>query len=291
MLAPICLFTYNRLNETQQTVEALKRNYLASQSELYIYSDGPKNPDKAAKVSEVRAYLKGVTGFKSVQIIESTSNKGLANSVIAGVSEVISKFGKVIVLEDDLISAPNFLNFMNQALDFYHENQKIFSISGFTLDLPTLKTYDKDIYLGYRASSWGWATWKNRWEHVDWEVKDYPAFKWNVFEHIRFMRGGSDMPHMLWKQMHGVIDSWAIRWCYCQFKKDLLTVFPSKSKIVNIGIGEEATHTKKSKRYYASLDEVDKLQFEFLDQIIIDDRLRKEFKGKFSILSRLNDKF
>jgi hypothetical protein len=291
MLAPICLFTYNRLNETQRTVEALKCNYLASQSELYIYSDGPKNVDSNQKVNDVRNYLKGINGFKSVEIIESPSNKGLANSVITGVSEVIAKFGKIIVLEDDLISAPNFLNFMNQALDFYQENPKIFSISGYTLNLPSLKTYKNDVYLGYRASSWGWATWKDRWENVDWEVKDYPAFKWNVFEHIRFMRAGSDMPRMLWKQMHGILDSWAIRWCYYQFKKDMLTVYPSKSKIINNGIGESATNTKKSKRYTVTLEEGHRIQFNFLEQIHVDKCLKKEFRSKFSFWSRLSDKF
>ena len=168
-LAPICLFTYNRLQATKQTIASLQQNYLAMESELIIYSDGPANQAAVAKVEQVRSYLKTVDGFKKITLINSQNNKGLAASVIGGVSRVLEEFDSVIVLEDDLVTAPNFLDFMNQAIQFYKNDERILSISGYTLDLPSLPG-KRDFYFGYRASSWGWATWKDRWEKVDWEL-------------------------------------------------------------------------------------------------------------------------
>jgi GR25 family glycosyltransferase involved in LPS biosynthesis len=127
----------------------------------------------------------------------------LANSIISGVSQILKEHDKVIVLEDDLITSPNFLDFMNQALNFYQGNKQIHSISGYTLDLPSLKNYTKDYYLGYRASSWGWGTWKEKWESVDWNVSKYREFKRNPLQQIKFMKGGSDLPHMLSNQIRG----------------------------------------------------------------------------------------
>ena len=291
MLAPICLFTYNRPEELQQTVEALKRNYLSGKSELFVFSDGAKNPDVAPKVAEVRRYLKTISGFQSVSLEESPINRGLANSIIAGVSRVVKQYGKVIVLEDDLITTPNFLNFLNQALDYYQDHPQMMSISGYTMDLPSLKNYESDFYLGYRAASWGWGIWKDRWELVDWEMKSYHSFKWNIRRQIQFMRGGMDMPYMLWKQMNGRLDSWAIRLGYCQFENNLITVFPSQSKLKSIGFGDEATHTKSSRRFSTKLDEELKTEFVFDPKPNLEPTLAREFREKFSLKSRLAEKF
>ncbi len=289
-LAPICLFTYNRLKETRQTVDALQNNYLAGESELFIFSDGPKDEKGFSKVKEVRDYLKTVEGFRNVSIIESKENKGLANSIIDGVSEIIEKYGKVIVLEDDLITSPNFLDFMNQSLEFY-KNRNIFSISGYSFNLPSLNSYQQDFYLGYRAFSWGWGTWNDVWENVDWEVKGYHTFIKSAKQQKRFMRGGSDMPRMLKKQINGKIDSWAIRWCYDQFQKDMLTIFPRVSKVKSIGFGKSATHTKQTKRFDTILDDGSQRSFVFDEFPKIHLELIKEFKKRFSIMNRLKDRF
>ncbi|NVK51785.1 MAG: glycosyltransferase [Flavobacteriaceae bacterium] len=289
-LAPICLFTYNRFDETKQTVEALQKNFLAKESDLIIFSDGAKNDKVLEKILKIRKYLKTIDGFKSVKIYESPTNQGLATSIINGVSQVIKKYKKVVVLEDDLITSPNFLNFINQALSFYKEKKDVFSISGYTMDLRSLNNYEKDYYLGLRASSWGWGIWIDRWGNVDWSVEDYDNFKWNLMSQYRFMKGGSDLPHMLRKQMNKKIDSWAIRWCYYQFKNNLLTVFASKSKIVSIGFGPEATHTKKTDRFETKLDDGSKRIFEFDEELIRNKKLEKEFRNKFSMLNRLKNK-
>lgn len=289
-LAPICLFTYNRLNETTQTVDALKKNFLASESILIIYSDGGKDELSWNKVNSVRSYLRSITGFKSVEIIESDKNKGLANSIISGVTDVIKKYEKVIVLEDDLLTSQNFLNYMNQGLDFYEHNNKIFNISGFSFDLKSLADYEKDFYYGYRASSWGWGTWRNRWETIDWEAQAYKRTLYNPLQHLRFMRGGSDMPLMLWRQMHGKIDSWAIRWCLQQFIDNKFTVFPSISKVESIGFGADATHTKLHSNFSTKLDNEKKVKFNFINKINLSNQLMVEFQSRFSVLSRLRRK-
>lgn len=290
-LAPICLFTYNRLEETQQTLKALQNNFLAENSELFIFSDGWKNEKSKAQIIEVREFLKTVQGFKNITIFEAKKNKGLANSIISGVTKVLTNYENVIVLEDDLVTAPNFLNFMNQSLNYYKDNEKIFSISGYTLDLPSLKELQNDVYLGVRASSWGWATWQNRWNEIDWDIKDYSYFKKSLIEKRTFNQGGSDMSTMLKNQMEGNIDSWAIRWCYNQFKKEQYTVFPKKSKLISIGFGNTATHTKKTTRFNTELDESNNTKFTFEDNMHLNKKLTQQFKNKFSIISRLKDKF
>jgi hypothetical protein len=290
MLSPICLFTYNRLTETTKTIEALQKNYLAPESNLIIFSDGPRTESDVIKVNEVRKFIAAIEGFKSVEIIESKENRGLAQSIITGVTSIINKFGKVIVLEDDLITSPNFLDFMNQALDFYVNHPKVFSISGYTLNLPSLKNLSKDYYLGYRSSSWGWATWADRWNNIDWDVKDYKDFIWNPIKHIQFMRGGSDLPYMLWKQMNGKIDSWAIKWCFDQYKKDLLTVFPNESKIENIGFGENSTHTKFGNQFKTHFGNNTKRDFLFENNLSINKILIKEFRKSYSVISRIKNK-
>lgn len=289
-LSPICLFTYKRLQETKQTIKALQENYLASKSKLFIFSDGPNNEKSIQKVEDVRSYLKTIEGFKYIEINESKTNKGLANSIIDGVSLVIDKYEKVIVLEDDLVTSPNFLNWMNQALDFYEDKSSIHSISGYTMDLSSLKKHQLDYYLGYRASSWGWGTWKDRWINVDWEIKDYNSFKWNIKKLSSFMRGGSDLPGMLRNQLKGKIDSWAIRWVFHQYITNTLTVFPSKSKLISIGFGEDATHTKKTKRYNTRLDAGNICLFKFDHDLSINKKLIRQFRRKHSIIYRLMDK-
>jgi len=288
--SPIILFVYNRLDETKLTIDSLKKNFLAKESNLYIFSDGPKGVFDLKKIDKVREYIKSIDGFKNIKIFESKVNEGLANSIIGGVSKIINKYDKVIVLEDDLVVSNNFLDFMNQALFFYENHPKIFSISGYSFDLPTLKNYPFDYYMGYRASSWGWGTWKYQWNQIDWKIKDYNQFKYNFLSQIKFARGGSDMPGMLKKQMNGKIDSWAIRWCYNQYKKDLLTVFPSKSKLNSIGSGPSATHTKSIDRFFSEIDTSDKKEFLFNNNINPEKRILKEFRSKFSFLERLKNK-
>lgn len=290
-LAPICLFTYNRLEETKKTIAALQQNNLAKESELFIFSDGWKNVDDKKKIENLRSFLKTITGFKSITVFESPRNKGLAQSIISGVTKIINLYDNIIVLEDDLITSRNFLDFMNQSLVYYKDNKSVFSISGYTMSLPSLKKIDKDYYIGVRASSWGWATWGRSWCDIDWDIKDYFNFEKSFFSKLKFNRGGSDMTRMLKNQMKGEIDSWAIRWCYNQYQRGQYTIYPKISKVVSIGFGEGATHTKNTKRFDTDIDVELKTDFFFEKDLLEDKRIIKEFKDKFSVINRLKDKF
>jgi hypothetical protein len=288
--APICLFTYNRLEETKETIKALQDNFLAKDSDLYIFSDGPRKESDLDKILQLRSYLKNIQGFKSVEVKESIINKGLADSIISGVSEVIKIHKRVIVLEDDLITSPNFLNFMNQSVLYYANDPKVFSVSGYTMNIKGLDTLDEDFYFGCRASSWGWATWIDRWESVDWKVSNYNNFICNKEEIQKFKSGGSDMLRMLTAQMEGKIDSWAIRFCFQQFTDNKVCVFPKISKIQSIGFSKEATHTVGAKKFITILDSSNKTNFNFDPFIKYDQNLLNAFRQKFSIKQRLIDK-
>lgn len=289
-LAPIVLFTYKRLDTLKRTVTALQNNYLASESELFIFSDGYKNENDRTLVLSVRDYLKTISGFKTIQIFESQNNKGLANSIIQGVSFIFETHDNVIVLEDDLITTPNFLNFMNQALHFYNINENIFTICGYSFDL-NIENYEYDSYILNRTWPWSWATWRNRWVNIDWDVKDYPEFKKNRKLRRKFSNLGSDVNDMLDRQMKGKIDSWAIRWTYHQFKLNLLSVYPNQSKIDNLGFDQLSTHTSGSrKRYLPVLDKSQKTMFIFQPKHEISFLHQKKFQQKMGILSRIKSK-
>ncbi|WP_417885235.1 sugar transferase [Zunongwangia sp.] len=292
-LAPICLFTYNRLEETKQTVDALKNNYLAVKSDLFVFSDGAKNDVTQVKVNQVREYLKTISGFNSISIFESQNNKGLADSIIEGVTKIIEKFGKVIVIEDDLLTSPNFLNFMNEGLDFYRFNVHIISICGYNMKIKDVRgdDYPYDIFFAKRSASWGWATWSDKWNGIDWEINDFK----DTFKDRKaikdFNQMGSDMFKMLKDQQLGLNNSWAIRYCYHQYKNNLYSVFPILSKVRNIGFSSEATHTfQKYNRFDVELDTELKVNFKFSDEVVLNKRILKSFRGINSILMRIYSK-
>ena len=177
--APIIIFVYNRADHFTQVYNALSACKEAKESELFVFSDGAKNEEGKEKVNEVRAAVAAVKAagdFKSVTVTESPVNRGLAASVIAGVTEIINKYGKVIVVEDDCKVSPFFLSFMNSALDYYQSDNKIGSIAGYTPMINLPDDYSSDVFAAYRSCSWTWATWKDRWENVDWELKEIKDF-------------------------------------------------------------------------------------------------------------------
>ncbi|WP_282938859.1 glycosyltransferase [Paenibacillus sp. RC67] len=282
MLAPVVLFVYARPEHTRRTIEALAKNHSAKDTEVFIYSDAARSEKAIQNVNLVRAYVDSLSDrnlFKSVKVIKAKSNRGLATSVISGVSEVIEKYQKVIVVEDDLISSPDFLDYMNDALDYYEFNRDIWSISGYTFGLNIPKDYKNEIYLSYRGCSWGWATWQDRWKQVDWDVADYNQFRSSKVLRERLNRGGRDMANMLDVQMQGKIDSWAIRWCYTQSKLNMLTVYPVVSRIKNIGLDGTGTHSGVTSKYDAILNESTE-RCKFYDAKL-DPRIVKSFKDKY----------
>jgi hypothetical protein len=286
-LAPVALFCYKRLDTLQQTIAALQKNDLAPESELFVFSDGPKKAADEDVIKEIRAYLRTVTGFRSTTVIEAPANKGLANSIITGVTDIINKYGKIIVLEDDLITSKNFLVYMNKGLDFFETKAKIFSVCGFSIPIKGLK--ENTVYLTQRADSCGWGTWKDRWNVIDWDVKDYPLLIQSRSRQRAFNRMGSDMTGLLTKQRQGKINSWAIRWCYHQFKEDLFSVHPVVSKITNIGFASpDATHTKeKFNRFDTKLDTNVNTDTDFDIPIRLDKKVIRQFIRPYTIPNRI----
>ena len=290
--APICLFVYSRINETRGTVESLQKNILASESKLFIFSDGAKSESVKEEVKKVREYIRTIDGFESITIYESETNKGLANSIIAGVTQIVNKYVRVIVIEDDLFFSTNFLCFMNEALTFYEEKKEILNVSGYSFDLKYPKAYNYDVAFSLRFASWGWAIWKDRWDLIDWELRDYGSFKWNIFKLLKFSKGGSDLCCMLQRQVQGKIDSWAIRFDYHHYKHNYMDVFPTKSKVMYNGFNSGATHTKiKCDTYDTILDISDQQTFTFLDDLKVDKYITKQFYKHYSLTSRFKDKF
>lgn len=287
MLAPVILFVYNRPEHTIKTIEALAKNALAKESSVFIFSDAAKNEDSSEKVQAVRGYidsLKDEEYFKSITISKAKLNRGLAKSVIEGVSEIINEYGKVIVLEDDLISTPDFLTYMNDALNYYSDLDKVWSISGYNIPIEIPEDYKDEVYHSFRGCSWGWATWKNRWNQVDWEVKDYEKFKRSRHLRTHFNLGGRDLAYMLDDQMKGLIDSWAIRWCYSQSKKNLFTIYPVKSRIKNIGLDGTGTHSGITTSYDVEIDNsISRCKFSDPE---LDHRILKNFQNHYG--SRFN---
>jgi hypothetical protein len=289
-LAPIVLFTYKRLANLQNTIEALKLNFLSAESDLIIYSDGPKSPNDQAIIDEIRLYLATITGFKSVQIHAAKVNRGLANSIISGVSEVMRLYHKAIVLEDDLLTSRNFLSFMNQALSFYEQKKQVYAISGYAFDLKNEQN-EMDGYFLTRSWSWGWATWEDRWSEIDWNVSDYQSFSHNWRRKSAFAKLGSDVNKMLASQMNGTLDSWYIRSTYHQFKINGLAFYPAISKIDNNGFDDFATNTRGFKnRYLTTVDQSERTDFKFPDLIEIDAQRQANFQRKLGFANRILNK-
>lgn len=236
--APIALFTYNRADKTQRVVESLLQNAEAKYSDLFIFSDGSKSPEKKAGVKENRKYIHTISGFKSISIIEREKNWGLANSLIAGITEVINKYGRVIVVEDDLILSPYFLKFMNDGLEKYKDDDRVGTINAF---VPPIKEKLPDTYFLYFMHPWGWATWKRSWDLLNLNTK-YLLRKMR-FKVKKFNLGGNCGSYgNLYCQKVGKVDSWYIRFYASLFLNKKLNLFPKQAMVINGGLDGSGTH-------------------------------------------------
>lgn len=247
-LAPIVLFVYNRPLHTRQTLETLSKNVLAEQSLLYIYSDGAKeNSSQAdqANIQQVRELLKERNWCGKIEVIEQTKNLGLAASVIKGVTEVVQRHGRVIVLEDDLLTNRGFLSYMNAALEYYKDKEKVACISGFSFPGFDVHGFRRRSFFLRTGATWGWATWERGWKAFN---PDPTALKAEILEtnNLRDFNFNNSLDYlgMLEAQISGKIDSWGIRWYASIFNSGRLTSYPPKTYVVNIGMDGTGTHYK-----------------------------------------------
>jgi hypothetical protein len=251
IIAPIALFTYNRLWHTQQTVEALQKNELADASELFVFSDGPRSDTDRENVNTVREYLKSITGFKKVTVIERDKNLGLAQSIITGVTEIVNRYGRIIVLEDDMITSPYFLKFMNEALEFYKDEERVISIHGY---IYPIKAQLPETFFIKDTGCWGWATWGRGWNLLEPNgkklLRELVARKLTKKFDIN---GSYPFTQILHDQIAGKNNSWAIRWQASAFLSDKLTLFPNRSLVKNIGHDSSGTHHSQTDHFDVEL--------------------------------------
>ncbi len=252
--APIAFFAYRRPIHAKASLESLSRCEGAEESELFIFSDGAKGEADRKSVEEVRKLIASRKWCGRVNIIERDRNLGLAASVISGVTELCERYGRVIVLEDDLVLSKYFLDYMNAALDRYEDEEKVMQVSGHMF--PVKIDIDDDAFFLPMATSWGWATWQRAWKGFDGEMKGYEELKKDAKLRKRFDLDGS-YPYfeMCEAQKEGKIDSWAIRWYLSVFMHEGLTLLPVRSLLENIGFGPDGTHTKNNDNFYGSASE------------------------------------
>lgn len=284
--APIIIFAFNRLDSLKALVQSVQKNAEASKSDLYVFVDGYRENKKGEKekVLAVQNFVKSISGFKSVNYTFGERNFGLGSSIISGVSEVIDKYGHAIVLEDDLIVQPNFLSFMNKGLSKYKDNKEVFSVCGYTNKIKVPKNYEYDGYFCTRSSSWGWTTWKDRWESVDWTFTNWK--EWKTKKHDFNKWGGSDCFSMLEDCKNGRNKSWAIRFCFNQFLQNKVSLFPVKSLVINDGFDGNGTNCKSYSRFRFELMNDSKTNFIFPNDFRIIPLIKREVMHYNSISIR-----
>jgi len=299
-LAPIALFAYKRVSHLSQVIDSLLSNQLASSSDLYIFSDCAKNADDAQAVTDVRNFIHSINGFRSVKIIERTFNYGLAKSIISGVSDLLLKEEKIIVLEDDLVCSKYFLDYMNEALTIYEDDERVISINGY---IPQIKTSLPSTFFLRGADCWGWGTWRRGWSYFQEDGRVLLAeLKAKNLTNLFDMNCSYRYTKMLENQIEGLNDSWAIRWHASAFLANKLSLMPGASLVANIGNDGSGTHGANSHEYDVDLstqkikvDSIDVIQSEIALHALIKyyKQLQPSFFPKitgklFNFLNRLN---
>lgn len=288
--SPIAVFTYNRADKTKNLIESLLKNPESAESDLYVFSDGAKSGQEE-NVAAVRQYLDTVTGFKSINIIKASKNKGLAASIIDGVTSVIEKYGRCIVLEDDLICSDGLLSYMNCALSKYENEENVYSVSGYSYLKDAYKEGVEDYYFLPLICSWGWATWADRWKKFDPDATGYRRLKKDQDLRERF---DYDYPYtemLLWQmEQHTLkgyiqrkifkkpgVNSWAIRWYWSVFVNDGLNIYPKDSLIENNGFDGSGTHCGTGKNDIRITNTAEK-SINLPTDIVLDDEICSRVK-------------
>ena len=280
-LAPIALFTYNRLEHLKKSLNSLKKNELIKYSDLIIFSDGAKKENERYDVDRVRNFIKNIKGFNSVKIYFRNKNYGLSKNIIFGISQVLKKYPNVIVLEDDLVVDKFFLDFMNNGLKIYEKNLSVASIHGYIYPVSFPSNVPEYFFIK-GADCWGWATWRRAWKGFEKNGKKLLARidKKNLKESFNF-NNTYDYYQMLKNQTKGKNDSWAVRWYASAFLKDMFTLYPSKTFVKNIGIDGSGTHG--SGNYQLNSNKISRTKYLEIKKLKI--KIEENFTAKQKIQS------
>lgn len=298
-LAPVIIFNYNRPDHSLRTWDALAQNQFAAETELYLYCDGPRanaSDEMCQRIASLHAQAKRyavdapIAGkFKTVHVVCAEKNKGLANSIISGVTEVINKHGRVIVLEDDLLTSPYFIKYMNEALNKYEPYPSVFSISANRPPVSKMQIpadYEYDVFVSLRPFSTGWATWKGRWERIDWSMNYMEDFLKHSEQINAFNRGGDDLANMLLLQRDHNIDSWAIRYAFQHFYHHAVAILPCVPFVDNIGFDGTGVHSGNDEHDYRNNVMLAPEEPRLLDVIYEDSRIINAFANYYSRVKR-----
>ncbi len=273
-LAPIGVSTYSRLNHLKQTIETLQKNTLAKQSELYVFSDGPQKGDEEI-VAKVREYIHTIDGFKKVYIVEREINGRVANNR-GGIKQLLGKYGKIIWLEEDIVTAPGFLTYMNEALEFYKKDERVISISGYCPPFKFPKDYMEEVFLLQRFSAWGFATWKEKFDPFGFELDmhDIDGFFQDKKAIKDFKLNGENTYRMLLSEHKKEINALDVKIAYYVYKYNMYSLFPEKSFVQNIGHDGTGEHCGNTILFnHEKLqDKVD--GFEFFDKVQPDEKIQ-----------------
>ena len=258
-LAPIILFAYDRPDHLQKTINALAMNELCAESALYVFVDGPKvnaSYEQIARIEKVRDIVSKIKCCKSVIISIAWENKTCRMSIIKGISQVLEMHESAIVLEDDIITAPNFLLYMNKCLGYYKNRKTVYSISAYCpppnkIQIPN--NYPYDVFAFGRPFNWGWGTWADRWFQESWDKDFIPDFLKRKEEVQAFNRAGDDLSKMLSEEYYGKSDAWDIQFSFTHFANHGLSIVPCNSYTTNIGLDGSGTHCNIDNSNYSDL--------------------------------------
>jgi len=282
--APIALFVYNRLFYTKKTVFALKKNLLAKQSSLFIFSDYAKNSDDLKKVLSVRDFISKIKGFKNIRIIYRKKNYGLYKNILSGIDYIFKLYDKIIVLEDDIVTSRYFLNYMNKNLEIYESSKKVVSIHGY--NYPINKRGLNNFFFILGADCWGWSTWRKKWKKYYIDNSNYLEKK--IFKSDRVKEFNFDNGYNFYKMLTDnkkIKKSWAINWYASTFVMNLLTLYPAKTLVKNIGL--IGTNNSKSNINYNSTLDNKFRNFKKLEEV--EDLYAKKRMKKFLRKCRFNE--
>ncbi len=234
-------------------MEALQRNEEASLTDVHIFVDGPRRPSEAEEVSEVIGVARSNWKFNTTTVVVSPQNRGLAESIISGVGSVVGDYGQVIVLEDDLVVSSFFLNYMNCALRLYADDERVASVHAYVY--PTDSELPSTFFVR-GADCWGWGTWSRAWSKFNPDSHELLRSLEKSSAQADFDFGGSvGYREMLMDQIKGINDSWAVRWYASTFLANMLTLYPGRSLVENIGMDGSGTHGSVSRAFEVLLAE------------------------------------
>lgn len=271
----VAVFAYNRQNHLNRVLERLEENDI---KHLYVFIDGPQDEQDERQVTAVADTVAAID-WCATTVVRRGKNLGLAASLTRGIDRVFEDHDRIVVLEDDCVPASNFISFIRASLDRYETNGSVMNVNGYSPPIGLTADYQHDVYFTRRNTSWGWGTWKEAWEHFEYEALTLAGLEEKKSEVRQVTKpAGTDLYPMLRQQLRGDIDSWAVWWSYAIARNDGLCVNPVGSKVSNIGHDGTGTHEQNSARFDVKLNERPVKAIQWPDEPFVDERINNRYR-------------